>query len=405
LTLLTLLFLSQDFGIAPSGVSPPNGASLLRAAVRLCTSRCCSDYWLRGRRISHGYRHHLIPVQNHDVRGPVVYQRALRLYRSEGGSRHRAPLCFLRLVARATTASSSSPPRDSKRAGTRATAVAATWSRPFAPLLLPHRFRLAALFLSQRGLWLRRERLITASARRIPRQFAAALDGMTIVQLSDITSVAARAARMSPRVDMANALGADLAVVTETSSRSCGPLADCVDEIANFAHPSYFRLQRQPRNLRRGQDAAQELFARAGMKLLAMKSAARVSGRVFNLLGVDYQRERAHSGQRLEMLPTWSLVHRTCQTFCSRKSKLLIVRGAGIELSLAGTPTAGKSRWKSRSSLQSGALYHDYIAGAYFRRSPCRDKPPCAEGGKLFEPTGADIHHAQPPSQVYVNAD
>src|SRR6266446_7816800 len=43
-----------------------------------------SDYWLRGRRISHGVPPPLDSRrQNHDVRGPVVYQRALRLYRSE----------------------------------------------------------------------------------------------------------------------------------------------------------------------------------------------------------------------------------------------------------------------------------------------------------------------------------
>src|SRR4029077_12031462 len=65
-----------------------------RGAHRLC-NRVGSDYRLGGRWIPYGLPPPLDSrCQNHDARGSVVYQRTLRLFRGEAGSRHRAPLGF-----------------------------------------------------------------------------------------------------------------------------------------------------------------------------------------------------------------------------------------------------------------------------------------------------------------------
>ena len=79
------------------------------------------------------------------------------------------------------------------------------------------------------------------------------LDGMKIVQISDIhLSGYMSRAQVRRAVDMANDLGADLAVVTGDLITGIGDsIADCVEEVRQFARTArYLGLQRQSRDLR-----------------------------------------------------------------------------------------------------------------------------------------------------------
>ena len=124
-----------------------------------------------------------------------------------------------------------------------------------------------------------------------------ALDGMQIAQISDI-HLSGYMSRSDVRraVDMTNDLGADLSVVTgDFITGSADPIADCIEEVSRLARPAgRLGLQRQPRNLRQSRRGlAQQLFAQAGMKLLRQENAQLTfRGAQFNLMGVDYQRER-----------------------------------------------------------------------------------------------------------------
>jgi hypothetical protein len=134
----------------------------------------------------------------------------------------------------------------------------------------------------------------------------AALDGMQIVQISDIhLSGYMSRSQVRRAVDMANDLGADLAVVTGDLITGMGDsIFDCVEEVrrlhtplgtwgCNGNHEIYARVE----------DEAAELYTQAGMKLLRHENAQiTFKGAQFNLIGVDYQRERTPRGQRQQTL-------------------------------------------------------------------------------------------------------
>jgi predicted MPP superfamily phosphohydrolase len=240
-----------------------------------------------------------------------------------------------------------------------------------------------------------------------------ALDGMTIVQLSDI-HLSGSTSRTDVRraVDMANALGADLAVVTgDFITGAADPLADCVDEIRQLRAPlGIFGCNGNHEIYAGAEDAAQELFARAGMKLLRYENVQLAfRGAYFNLLGVDYQRERAHSGQRLEMLPDLApLVHRDMPNILLSHNPNTFNRAAelGIELSLAGHTHGGQVQVEILDHRFSPARFiTDYIAGAYFRplSMPATNLRALKEANYSSQ-QALTSSHAQPPlSVLYVN--
>src|ERR1700730_11638597 len=109
----------------------------------------------------------------------------------------------------------------------------------------------------------------------IPNLFAG-LDGLSIVQLSDIhLSGYMPRSQVRRAVEQATELGADLAVVTgDFITGASDPLADCIDEIrqlhaplgisgCNGNHEIYARVEH----------VAQSLFAQAGMRLLRQERA------------------------------------------------------------------------------------------------------------------------------------
>jgi uncharacterized protein len=202
-----------------------------------------------------------------------------------------------------------------------------------------------------------------------------ALDGMQIVQLSDI-HLSGYMTRFDVRraVEMANDLGADLAVVTgDFITGASDPLADCIDEVRQLRAPlGVWGCNGNHEIYAKAEDLAEQLFAQAGMKLLRHENAQLAfRGAKFNLIGVDYQRERTSSGQKQQMLPSLQpLVRRDMPNILLSHNPNTFNRAAelGIELSLAGHTHGGQIQVEILDHRLSPARFiTDYIAGLYQR--------------------------------------
>ncbi|HEX3544526.1 MAG TPA: metallophosphoesterase [Candidatus Acidoferrum sp.] len=212
-----------------------------------------------------------------------------------------------------------------------------------------------------------------------------ALDGLSIVQISDIhLSGYMPRAQVQRAVEMANELGAHLAVVTgDFITGASDPLPDCIEEIrqlraalgiwgCNGNHEIYARVE----------DLAQSLFAQAGMKLLRGENAQLTfNGAQFNLIGVDYQRERTSSGHKKQtLIHVEQLVRRDMPNILLSHNPNSFPRAAelGIELSLAGHTHGGQIQVEILDHRLSPARFiTDYIAGLYQRPlfAPSLDSP------------------------------
>ena len=241
-----------------------------------------------------------------------------------------------------------------------------------------------------------------------------ALDGMHIVQLSDI-HLSGYMSRTDVRraVDMANDLGADLAVVTgDFITGASDPLEDCIDEIRQLRAPlGIFGCNGNHEIYARAEDSAERLFAQSGMKLLRHENVQLAfRGAYFNLLGVDYQRERTPGGHRLQMLPDLApFVRRDMPNILLSHNPNTFNRAAelGIELSLAGHTHGGQIQVEILDHRLSAARFiTDYIAGAYFRplSMPAANNRALKDENYLASSLAPVSSHAQPPlSVLYVN--
>ena len=202
-----------------------------------------------------------------------------------------------------------------------------------------------------------------------------ALDGLSIVQLSDIhLSGYMPRAQVRRAVDMANELGAHLAVVTgDFITGASDPLADCIEEIRQLRAPlGTWGCNGNHEIYARVEDLAQSLFAQAGMKLLRGENAQLTfNGGQFNLIGVDYQRERTNAGQKKQTLTdVEQLVRRDMPNILLSHNPNSFPRAAelGIELSLAGHTHGGQIQVEILDHRLSPARFiTDYIAGWYQR--------------------------------------
>ena len=242
----------------------------------------------------------------------------------------------------------------------------------------------------------------------------AALEGLQIVQLSDI-HLSGYMTRTDLRraINMANDLRADLAVVTgDFITGAADPLGDCVDEIRGLKAPlGVWGCNGNHEIYARAEDAAQEFFAHAGMKLLRQENAQLTfRGAQFNLIGVDYQRERGMNGQRVQMLPYLAaLVRRDMPNILLSHNPNTFNRAAelGIELSLAGHTHGGQIQVEILDHRLSPARFiTDYIAGTYYR--PLAMPAPNRRALKDVNYSASNeipvSSHAQPPlSVLYVN--
>jgi len=202
-----------------------------------------------------------------------------------------------------------------------------------------------------------------------------ALDGLKIVQISDIhlSSYMSRT-QVRRAVDMANDLGADLAVVTGDLITGMGDsIADCVEEVRRLRAPlGTWGCNGNHEIYARVEDEAAYLYAQAGMKLLRHENTQiTFKGAQFNLIGVDYQRERTSRGQRQQTLPgVEPLVRRDMPNILLSHNPNSFNRAAelGIELSLAGHTHGGQIQVEILDHRLSPARFiTDYIAGLYQR--------------------------------------
>jgi len=233
-----------------------------------------------------------------------------------------------------------------------------------------------------------------------------ALDGMKIVQLSDIhLSGYMPRTQVRRAVDMANDLGADLAVVTGDFITGAGdPLADCIDEIRNLRAPlGVWGCNGNHEIYARAEDAAQHLFAQAGMKLLRQENSVLFfKGAAFNLMGVDYQRERTPGGLKQQtLLGMEALVRHDMPNILLSHNPNSFNRAAelGIELSLAGHTHGGQVQVEILDHRLSPARFiTDYVAGLYARPllTPARDARDARHESLKVDPSAAM-------AQIYVN--
>lgn len=232
-----------------------------------------------------------------------------------------------------------------------------------------------------------------------------ALDGMRIAQLSDIhLSGYMPRAQVRRAVDMANELYADIAMVTGDFITGAGdPIADCIAELGRLQAPlGVWGCNGNHEIYADAEAMAQRLFALNGMTLLRYEhTQIQFRGGSFNLIGVDYQRERMPSGRKVQMLVGLEdLVRRDIPNILMSHNPNSFNRAAelGIELSLAGHTHGGQVQVEILDHRLSPARFiTDYIAGLYTR--------------PLFEParTQASGHFIaaatldRPAAALYVN--
>jgi predicted MPP superfamily phosphohydrolase len=247
------------------------------------------------------------------------------------------------------------------------------------------------------------------------------LDGLRIAQLSDI-HLSGYMPREEVRraVDMANELAADLTVVTGDFITGAGdPLPDCIDEIRALRAPlGIWGCNGNHEIYARAQDAAERLFRQAGMKLLRQENTQlHWRGASFNLIGVDYQRQRLPNGRRVPMLPgVERLVRRDMPNILLSHNPNAFDRAAelGIELTLSGHTHGGQVQVEILDTRLSPARFiSDYIAGLYQRPlfSPAGLAAPSLSRASLLSP-GPQItdhrsritgHASKPQACIYVN--
>jgi uncharacterized protein len=203
----------------------------------------------------------------------------------------------------------------------------------------------------------------------------AGLEGMKIVQISDI-HLSSYMPRLQVRraVNMANDLGADLALATgDFITGASDPIADCIDEVKGLRAPlGVWGCNGNHEIYARAEDTAQFLFAQAGMKLLRSENVQLTfRGSTFNLIGVDYQRERTNGGRRVQLLQNVEpLVRRDMPNILMSHNPNAFNRAAelGIELTLAGHTHGGQIQVEILDHRLSPARFiTDYVAGLYQR--------------------------------------
>jgi predicted MPP superfamily phosphohydrolase len=201
------------------------------------------------------------------------------------------------------------------------------------------------------------------------------LDGLEIVQLSDI-HLSGYMSRESVRraVDMANGVGADLAVVTgDLITGMHDSVADCVEEVRHLRAPlGVYGCNGNHEIYTRVEDLAEKLYQQAGMKLLRRETAIiTYKGARLNLIGVDYQRERMPSGRKVQMLDNLEpLVRRDIPNVLLSHNPNSFNRAAelGIELTLSGHTHGGQVKVEILDvSISPAQFITDYVAGLYHR--------------------------------------
>jgi len=234
-----------------------------------------------------------------------------------------------------------------------------------------------------------------------------AIDGMKIAQISDIhmSAFMSRAA-VRRAVDMTNELGSDLTVVTgDLITGAHDPIAECVEEVSRLHAPlGVWGCNGNHEIYADAEELAQQLFAQHGMKMLRQENAVlEYRGAKFNLIGVDYQRERNLNGHRTQMLSNLEpLIHRDMPNILLSHNPNSFDRAAelGVELSLAGHTHGGQIQVEILDHRLTPARFiSDYIAGLF-------ERPMLMSSRKVLVQAEPDVPAGTPTpnaSRLYVN--
>src|SRR5258706_8957804 len=155
-------------------------------------------------------------------------------------------------------------------------------------------------------------------------------------------------AQVRRAVGMANELHGDLVVVTgDFLTGRTDPLEDCITELSRLRAPMGVWGCNGNHEIYAGAEAAAAaLFSRFGMKLLRHENAEMSwQGSALNLIGVDYQRQRAADGSRPAMLVGLEpLIRRDVLKFLLSQNRNSFTRSAdlGTRFSLAGHTHVGE---------------------------------------------------------------
>jgi predicted MPP superfamily phosphohydrolase len=234
-----------------------------------------------------------------------------------------------------------------------------------------------------------------------------AMDGMKIAQISDIhMSAFMNRAAVRRAVDMTNDLGSDLTVVTgDLITGSHDPIVDCVEEVSRLHSPlGVWGCNGNHEIYADAEQLAEELYAQHGMKMLRQENAVlEFRGARFNLIGVDYQRERNLNGHRTQTLSNMEpLIRRDIPNILLSHNPNSFNRAAelGIELSLAGHTHGGQIQVEILDHRLTPARFiSDYIAGLF-------ERPMLKPSNEVFVQARPDVPTGDPApntSRLYVN--
>ena len=201
-----------------------------------------------------------------------------------------------------------------------------------------------------------------------------ALDGLRIAQLSDLHIGSYMSAPEIRRaVGMANDLGPDLAVVTGDFLTAPGdPLDECIEELSRLRAPlGIWGCNGNHEVYAEVEALAAELFEKHGMGHLRQQNVELIHrGQAFNLIGVDYQRERPVWSRRPMLGPIAQLVRRDVPNILLSHNPNSFPRAAelGIQVQLSGHTHGGQVRFEILDHRFSPAEFlTPYIAGLYQR--------------------------------------
>ena len=206
-------------------------------------------------------------------------------------------------------------------------------------------------------------------------------------------------------VDMANALHADMAVVTgDFISNENDPLEACIAELSKLRAPlGTWGCNGNHEIYADAEAAAQQFFSRYGMRLLRQESAELEYKRTkFNLIGVDYQRDhmtrQVSKGPMLQDIEP--LVRRDMPNILLSHNPNSFHRAAdlGIELSLAGHTHGGQVKVEIVDhDITPARLITDFVAGLY--RLPMKNGAPA----QVTPGEGSHNGHGDKAASLYVN--
>ena len=237
------------------------------------------------------------------------------------------------------------------------TAYAAVFAAP--PAVLAY-----GVFIERHQLFLREQKL------EIPN-LAPELDGLRLVQLTDIhLSPFLSRSELQRAVDMANETRAHVALVTgDLITTFRDPLDDCLDILAQLrADAGVFGCMGNHEIYARAETHLEREGARRGMRFLRSAAAPLRFGKaVLNLAGVDYQRlGRPYLVGAEKLVAPGAL-----NVLLSHNPDVFPVAARqGFDLTIAGHTHGGQIRFELLSAdLNPGRFYTPYVDGVY-RRGP-----------------------------------